>query len=74
MSKYNKLKFLKKTKARVNHVCDKCGKGIEAGSFYYAEKLRDRFLNIPYSKKFCSECYKKFGDQLLQQNFKDVYR
>lgn len=65
MGKYDYLKFLEKTKARVGHECSKCGKGIEAGSFYYAEKLRDRFLNIPYSKRFCTECYEKFGDKLL---------
>lgn len=66
MGKYNHLKFLKKTKARVNHECSKCGKEIEAGSFHYAEKLQDRFLNIPYSKKFCAECYEKFGEKLLR--------
>jgi len=65
MGKYDHLKFLKRTKARAGHECSKCGKGMEAGTFYYAEKLRDRFLNILYSKKFCSECYEKFGEKLL---------
>jgi protein-arginine kinase activator protein McsA len=65
MGKYNQLKFLKRTEARVNHICSKCGKEIESGSFYYAEKLRDRFLHIPYAKKFCAECYENFGDRLI---------
>ena len=65
MGKYNQIKFLKRTKARVNHTCSSCGKEIESGSYYYAEKLIDRFLHIIYPKKFCVECYEKFGDKLI---------
>ena len=44
MSKYNNLKFLKRTKARVNHKCDRCGKLINPGDFYYAETLKQVFI------------------------------
>jgi len=65
MSKYNKLKFLKKTRARINHICENCSKEIESGGFYYKETVRDRFLHSLHAKKFCAECYEKFGEKLL---------
>jgi hypothetical protein len=66
MGKYNQLKFLKETKARVNHICSKCGKEIESGSFYYAETIKDKFLHSLHAKKFCKNCYEKFGDKLIR--------
>ena len=65
MSKYDHLRFLKKTKARAEHQCFQCGQLISAGEFYYAEELKDRFLHSLHRKKFCSACYQKFGDKLL---------
>ena len=64
MGKYDSLKFLKKTKARVEHQCRKCGKLIKIGEFYYVEELEDRFLHSINRKKFCSDCYQKYGDKL----------
>ena len=61
MSKYNSLKFLKITKARVNHRCDKCGRIINPGSFYYAEEIKDKFLHSLHMKKFCNKCYEELG-------------
>ncbi len=59
MSKYDALKFLKKTKARIWHTCDECGEEIEAGEIYYAESIgRVRAPNIKL-KKFCRKCYEK---------------
>lgn len=66
MGKYNQLKFLKETKARVNHTCSKCGKEIESGSFYYLETIKDKFLHSLHAKKFCKNCYEKFGDKLIR--------
>ena len=65
MSKYDKLKFLKETKARIIHSCDKCNKTINSGEFYFAEKIER--VNVPgiRLKKFCKNCYQKFGDKLL---------
>jgi len=65
MSKYNNLKFLKWTEACVEHQCNRCGQIISIGEFYYAEKIKDKFLHAPYMKKFCVTCYQKFGDDLL---------
>jgi hypothetical protein len=44
MGKYDELKYLKKTKARVNHHCNQCGVTIVAGDYYYRETEEDRFL------------------------------
>lgn len=57
MSKYDNLKYFKKTKARACHVCMKCGKQIFPGDYYYAERLKDRFLHSLHMKKLCIECY-----------------
>jgi len=66
MGKYNQLKFLKKTKARVNHMCDQCGKEIASNNFYFKEIVRDKFLHSLNAKKFCVECYEKFGENLIK--------
>jgi len=66
MGKYDGLKFLKQTKARINHICSNCGREIESGNFYYAETIKDRFLQSLHAKKFCEDCYKEFGDKLLR--------
>jgi hypothetical protein len=44
MSKYNSLKFLKITKTRINHRCDKYERVINHDSFYYAEEIKDESL------------------------------
>lgn len=58
MNKYDDLKTLKRTKARTNHSCNKCGQSISINEFYYAEVLKDRFLHSLHRKKFCENCYK----------------
>jgi len=62
MSKYDNLKYLKKTKARVNHICSSCGKEIERDSFYFIEAMQDRFLQRLHAKKFCIDCYEHLKD------------
>ena len=65
MSKYNSLKFLKETKARISHTCDKCGYEIKKGEIYYPESIGR--VNAPGIKlrKFCTNCYAKHGEKLL---------
>jgi hypothetical protein len=65
VSKYDNLNFLKKTKARVNHVCSKCDQQIIAGDYYYAEIIKDKFLHTLHNKKFCNDCYEKYNNKLL---------
>lgn len=69
MSKYNNLKVLKETKARFSHICDRCGDEIKKGEIYYPESIGR--VNAPgiKLKKFCEQCYKKYGDQLLKLKF-----
>jgi len=65
MGKYRDMATLKKTKARTQHICSKCGAEINAGDYYYKEHIPDKFLHSLHAKKFCEECYKKHGDTLL---------
>ena len=70
MSKYDSLKFLKKTKARYFYICEneKCRKEIKAGEFYYKESIG--MVNAPRIKlkKFCYEC----GKELLKESNQKV--
>jgi len=67
MGKYNELKYLKKTKARVNHQCNQCGVIIIIGDYYYRETEEDRFLQSLHAKGFCTKCYTQFGASLLKK-------
>jgi len=68
MSKYNSLKFLKETRARISHNCDKCREEIKKGEIYYSESIGR--VNAPgiKLKKFCKNCYQEHGDKLLEMN------
>jgi hypothetical protein len=65
VSKYNSLKFLKETKARVLHFCDNCDQEIQKGEIYYRESIG--MVNAPgiKLKKYCNNCNEKHGDKLL---------
>ena len=65
-SKYDPMKVLKKTKARVSHECHCCGAPISKGNVYYCEHVADRFLHILHARKFCDTCFAERGDALLQ--------
>jgi hypothetical protein len=65
MGKYDNLRYLKKTKARTTHRCDTCNNQIMPGEYYYIETINDKFLHSLHAKRFCAECYKKRGEQLL---------
>jgi hypothetical protein len=61
VSKYDNLKFFKKTKARANHICSNCGAQINKGDIYYPEVIKDKFLHSLHNKKLCKHCYEKIG-------------
>lgn len=65
MSKYDSLKFLKETKARIPHICDNCGNGIEKGEIYYSETIEKVNTIGIKLRKFCNQCYAKHGKTLL---------
>ena len=67
MGKYDPLKTLKATKARTQHFCVTCGKEIAVGKTYYREHIEDRFLHSLHSKKYCADCYEKYGIDLLER-------
>ena len=57
MSKFDDFKILKRTKARTNHLCSKCGAVVKINEFYYAEASKDKFLHSLHKKKYCEKCY-----------------
>lgn len=63
--KFNQLKYLKKTKARVAHECNNCKVIISVREYYYKESIDDRFLQSLHSKNFCAKCYETYGEKLL---------
>jgi len=65
MSKYNSLKFLKETKARISHICDGCGEEIKKSEIYYPESIGR--VNAPgiKLKKFCYKCSKKLLNEKI---------
>jgi len=70
LGKYDGTRYLKRTKARAVHHCDRCNDLIEPGEYYYAETQKDRFLHSLHAKRLCSECYEKDGNQLLSTKAK----
>lgn len=69
MSKYDDLKFLKETKARNPHICNKCGQNIRTGEIYYKESIGK--INAPglMLRGFCPKCHQEDGDKLLTLKF-----
>lgn len=70
MSKGNRLKYLKRTKARVTHQCHNCKATIASGEYYYKETINDKFLRVLYAKDFCAKCNETFGNNLLAKKSK----
>jgi hypothetical protein len=67
MGKYDSLTLLKRTRARVSHLCSKCGAGISIGDDYYKEHLQDPFLHKMGARKFCAHCFQEHGESLLKK-------
>jgi len=67
MSKYDSIKFLKRTKARLAHICDNCGGEISQGDIYFPESIGK--VNAPgvRLKKFCKDCSDEYGEELLRK-------
>jgi hypothetical protein len=66
MSKFNNLKFFKKTNARTDRRYIKCDQKVIIGEFYYAEELKNKFLHSLDRREFCNTYYQKHGDKLLK--------
>jgi uncharacterized protein with PIN domain len=66
MGKYNPLKYLKKTKARTTHQCNYCGSIISPQEYYFRETMQNKFLQSLHARIFCSNCYEKYGENLVK--------
>lgn len=66
MSKYDKIKFLKETKARTLHICDKCDRVINKGEKYYPESIGKINKCGIKLKKYCIECFHNYGNNLIE--------
>ena len=66
MSKYDSVKFLKETKARISRRCDRCNGDIAKGNAYYKESV-GRINTIGMTLKgFCAKCHAELGTSLLK--------
>jgi protein-arginine kinase activator protein McsA len=65
MGKYDNFRILKKIKARTVHICHNCGTEIMPGESYYREHIEDKFLESLHAKKYCFNCFEKYGNELL---------
>jgi hypothetical protein len=51
VSKFDSLKVLKQTRARVDHLCSLCGQTIPKGEIYFREYIADKFLQSLQSNR-----------------------
>jgi hypothetical protein len=56
MTKYDNAKYLTKVKAKTMHECHQCGGCIEAGEFYYKERVDMRPPPSLILRTFCERC------------------
>lgn len=56
---------LKKKIAREKKVCTNCGKTISVGETYHLEEGIEEHLHSLIARRFCSECYAKYGEKKL---------
>ena len=51
-------------------VCIYCSKQIPANDLHYVEKGINSHIHSLIARKFCKDCYMKFGDHLLLRDVK----
>jgi hypothetical protein len=56
--------LIKKT-AKNPRICTNCDKSISIGELYHLEEGIDQHLHSLIARRFCSECYGKFGEKKL---------
>ncbi len=56
MTKYENAKYLVELRARIQHICCKCGKCIEGGEIYYKERVDMRPPPSLILREFCDRC------------------
>ena len=56
--------LVKKT-AKDQQVCTNCNSIIPAGNIYHLEEGIDQHLHSLIARRFCSECYAKYGEKKL---------
>ena len=52
-------------------VCVHCGDQILSNEIYYVEVGNKEHLHSLIARKFCEECYTKYGEQMLLKGKKD---
>ena len=56
---------LVKKVAKISRVCTNCGKQILVGEVYHLEEGVDQHLHSLIARRFCSDCYAKYGEKKL---------
>jgi hypothetical protein len=59
-----KTRLVKKV-AKSPRVCTNCGNQIPSGDAYHREEGVDEHLHSLLARKFCSQCYAKYGERKL---------
>lgn len=58
-------RYLDKKESKINTVCTNCKNKINSGEIYYVEKGKKEHIHSLIARKFCSDCYSKFGERKL---------
>ena len=58
-------RYLDKKESTINTVCTNCSNKIQPGSIYYLEKGKREHIHSLIARKFCSECYSRYGERKL---------
>ena len=56
---------LVKKVAKIPMVCTNCDRQIPAGEVYHLEEGVDQHLHSLIARRFCSDCYAKYGEKKL---------
>lgn len=56
---------LVKKKSKFPNICTNCDKKIEPDQVYYLEKGIKEHIHSLIARKFCQNCYAKYGERIL---------
>ena len=66
-----RVNTVKMVKARKSYICEKCGKEIPKGDYYYTFKPYPRGFNWFAWRKRCIDCKPKYYDEIFYYENRD---
>ena len=70
MQQMNIQTHLVKKEAKSQKVCTNCDSLITKGDIYHLEEGVDQHLHSLLARRYCSDCYAKFGEKKLLSGVK----